>query len=84
MLKNDGGKTFHSGDKVSNKAQVIFEACWRKLEEKYKEVHTCIAEPGTLTPVLSAYPLFLQGILHDTVSLCPLIVIVRVSVHGTG
>lgn len=36
----EGGKGFHgiARDKVSEKAAITFEGCWRRLEEKYKHV----------------------------------------------
>lgn len=32
---NDAHKRFANADKISIKAQLVFEACWRKLEKKW-------------------------------------------------
>ncbi|CAK0784866.1 hypothetical protein CVIRNUC_008071 [Coccomyxa viridis] len=38
-------KSFHDApDKVSFKAQVVFDACWRRLEDKYKDRIQCPRE----------------------------------------
>ena len=35
-LHGDGdGKAFSSSDKVSEKARVVFDTCWRRLEERH-------------------------------------------------
>lgn len=38
---NDAHKRFASADKISIKAQLVFEACWRKLETKWSGVIQC-------------------------------------------
>ncbi len=34
----DAHKRFSNGDKINIKAQLVFEACWRKLESKWSGV----------------------------------------------
>ncbi len=57
----DAHKRFSGGDKINIKAQLVFEACWRKLESKWSGVwthhcsvfcHTCPSDASTCSPCL--------------------------------
>ena len=46
-LHGDGdGKAFSSSDKVSEKARVVFDTCWRRLEERHPVRPICFAVGG--------------------------------------
>ncbi len=57
----DAHKRFSDGDKINIKAQLVFEACWHKLESKWSGVwtyrcllfcHTCLNDASTCFPWL--------------------------------
>lgn len=35
-------KPFSAGDKINEKAQLVFDACWRKLEGKWANVSSAV------------------------------------------
>ena len=46
-LHGDGdGKAFSSSDKVSEKARVVFDTCWRRLEERHPVRPLCFGGSG--------------------------------------
>jgi len=66
----DAHKRFSGGDKTNIKAQLVFEACWRKLESKWSGVrvhrcllfcHTCLNDASTYS-LCSPLALLLQKI----------------------